>query len=146
MAERAYFFGAMRYVDRVEAVDVPEGPDRMPVLEGDQPGVWVVDEQNDTDGKLLKGKGHPLHKEAARHYMVQSVRFVNQALMSSGHGWMDAAPEIERLRPEVYAVNEDGDVPEKRTFCEKHGLQYVVLKRRPKEGLPRRSSTDLRGF
>ena len=46
----------------------------------------------------------------------------------------------------MYAVNEDGDKPEKREFCEAHGMQYVVLKRTPKEGLPRRQSTDLRGF
>ena len=60
--------------------------------------------------------------------------------------WMDAAPEIDRLQPDVYAVNEDGDKPEKRAFCEEHGLEYAVLKRAPEEGLPRRQSTDLRGF
>jgi hypothetical protein len=59
---------------------------------------------------------------------------------------MDAEPEIAQIRPHIYAVNEDGDKPEKRAFCAEHGLEYVVLKRTPKEGLPRRSSTDLRGF
>jgi hypothetical protein len=43
-------------------------------------------------------------------------------------------------------VNEDGDVPEKRAFCKEHGIEYVVLKRTPKEGLPERLSTNLRGF
>ena len=47
---------------------------------------------------------------------------------------------------EIYAVNEDGDKPEKRDFCALHGLEYVVLKRDPAPGLPRRQSTDLRGF
>ena len=61
-------------------------------------------------------------------------------------GWLDAEPEIVRLRPAVYAVNEDGDRPEKREYCEKHGIRYVVLKRQPKPGLVRRTSTDLRGF
>jgi hypothetical protein len=59
---------------------------------------------------------------------------------------MDAEPEIALIQPDVYAVNEDGDIPEKREFCRAHGLEYVVLKRTPKEGLPRRQSTDLRGF
>jgi hypothetical protein len=77
---------------------------------------------------------------------VQSVRFVTQALISSGQGWMDAEPEIERIRPDIYVVNEDGDQPEKREFCNQHGLEYVVLRREPKPGLPRRRSTDLRGF
>ncbi len=59
---------------------------------------------------------------------------------------MDAEPEIDRIKPDRYAVNEDGDKPEKREFCEQHDLEYVVLKRVPKEGLPRRESTHLRGF
>ena len=78
--------------------------------------------------------------------MVQSIRFVNRALVSSGHGWMDAEPEIERIRPDIYLVNEDGDQPEKRDFCKQHELEYVVLTREPKPGLPPRRSTDLRGF
>jgi len=101
---------------------------------------------HDANIKLLKGDGHPMFSQAERRYMVQSVRFVKQALISSGHGWMDAEPEIEVIRPDLYAVNEDGDVPEKRSFCKQHGIEYVVLKRIPKEGLPSRQSTNLRGF
>ena len=101
---------------------------------------------HDENIRLLKGAGHPLFNQEVRLYMVQSIRHVRQALISSGTGWMDAEPEIALLKPDIYAVNEDGDKPEKRAFCAEHGLQYVVLKRRPKEGLPRRQSTDLRGF
>jgi len=101
---------------------------------------------SDRNVKLLKGEGHPLFCEDERRYMVQSIRYVTQALVSSGSGWMDAEPEIAKIKPDMYAVNEDGDKPEKREFCEKHGLQYVVLKRTPKEGLPKRMSTNLRGF
>jgi 5-methyltetrahydrofolate corrinoid/iron sulfur protein methyltransferase len=77
---------------------------------------------------------------------VEAIRYVKQGLISSGHGWMDAEPEIDHIRPDYYVVNEDGDKPEKRDYCEKHGIEYVVLKRLPKEGLPRRESTKLRGF
>ncbi len=101
---------------------------------------------SDQNVQFLKGTGHPLFPQDERRYMVQSVRFVKQALISSGEGWMDAEPEIFRIKPDIYAVNEDGDQTEKRSFCELHGIQYVVLKRTPKEGLPRRISTDLRGF
>jgi len=101
---------------------------------------------HDANLRLLKGEGHPLFPEAERRYMAQSIRFVKQALISTGHGWMDAEPEIERLKPDAYAVNEDGDKPEKRAFCASHGLEYLVLKREPKPGLTRRTSTDLRGF
>ena len=101
---------------------------------------------HDANIRLLKGEGHPMFSQDERRYMVQSVRFVRQALISSGHGWMDAEPEIAVIKPDIYAVNEDGDVPEKRAFCKEHGIEYVVLKRIPKTGLPKRQSTSLRGF
>jgi cytidyltransferase-like protein len=101
---------------------------------------------NDANVRHLKGEGHPLFSEGLRRYMVQSVRYVKQAVLTKGMGWMDAAPNIDEIRPDIYAVNEDGDRPEKQAFCDDHGLEYVVLQRRPKEGLTRRSSTDLRGF
>ena len=109
-------------------------------------GELIVTVGNDANVRHLKGAGHPLQTQDERRYMVGAIRFVSQALVTSGHGWMDAEPEIERLKPDMYAVNEDGDVPEKRTFCQAHGLKYVVLKRTPKDGLSKRSSTDLRGF
>jgi len=101
---------------------------------------------HDDNIRLLKGEGHPMFPQDERRYIVQSIGYVKQALVSSGHGWMDAEPEIAKIRPDIYAVNEDGDQPEKRAFCEEHGLEYVVLKRLPKEGLPKRQSTVLRGF
>jgi cytidyltransferase-like protein len=101
---------------------------------------------HDENVKLLKGEGHPMFSQEERRYMVQSIRHVTRAVVSTGTGWMDAAPEIERIKPDIYAVNEDGDKPEKRQFCAEHGLEYVVLKRTPKEGLTRRESTSLRGF
>ena len=101
---------------------------------------------HDANIRLLKGEGHPLLPQAERVYMVHAVRFVHQALISTGHGWMDAEPEVALIKPHFYVVNEDGDKPEKRAFCGEHGIEYVVLKRIPKEGLPRRESTLLRGF
>ena len=59
---------------------------------------------------------------------------------------MDAEPEIKRVNVQAYVVNDDGDKPEKRAYCAETGLEYIVLKRTPAPGLPRRQSTDLRGF
>ncbi|MGZ9164950.1 MAG: adenylyltransferase/cytidyltransferase family protein [Anaerolineales bacterium] len=109
-------------------------------------GELYVGVGHDANIRLLKGELHPLFPEAERRYMVQAIRFVREAHITSGHGWMDAEPEIQRLGIDVYAVNEDGDKPEKRAFCAAHGLEYVVRRRDPAPGLPRRQSTDLRGF
>jgi cytidyltransferase-like protein len=101
---------------------------------------------HDENVHALKGEGHPMFSQDERRYMVQAIRTVKEALISTGHGWMDAEPEIARIKPDIYAVNEDGDKPEKRDFCARFGIDYVVLKRLPKEGLYRRESTFLRGF
>jgi cytidyltransferase-like protein len=100
---------------------------------------------HDANIRLLKGEGHPLIPQDERRYMVGSIKFVKQALISTGDGWLDAEPEIKRLKPDIYAVNEDGDKGGKREYCEKMGIEYLILKRTPAPGLPKRS-TDLRGF
>jgi cytidyltransferase-like protein len=101
---------------------------------------------HDENIRLLKGEGRPLFPAEERRYVVGSIRLVKAALISTGKGWMDAEPEIQKIRPEIYVVNEDGDVPEKRAYCGSHGLEYIVLKRTPAPGLPKRTSTDLRGY
>jgi glycerol-3-phosphate cytidylyltransferase-like family protein len=101
---------------------------------------------HDANVRLLKGEGHPRYSQEHRRYMAGSIRHVHRALISSGSGWMDAEPEIAVIEAQIYAVNEDGDKPEKREFCRVHGLEYLVLRRLPAAGLPPRTSTDLRGF
>lgn len=101
---------------------------------------------HDANIRLLKGAGHPLLPQEERRYLVGAVRHVKRAWISSGMGWLDAEPEIARIRPDIYAVNEDGDREEKRRFCAERGIEYLVLKRTPAPGLPQRSSTHLRGF
>lgn len=101
---------------------------------------------HDANIRLLKGAGHPLLSQEERRYLAGSIRYVTQALISSGNGWLDAEPEIQQLKADVYAVNEDGDQGGKREYCAQHGLEYLVLKRLPAPGLPKRTSTDLRGY
>jgi len=109
-------------------------------------GDLFVDIGSDANIRLLKGKNHPLFPQGERLYMVRAVRHVCQAFIGSGYGWMDAAPEMNRIKPSIYLVNEDGDRPEKRAYCEEMKIEYVVLQRLPKDGLPSRESTGLRGF
>lgn len=95
---------------------------------------------------LLKGEGHPLFPEVERLYWVQSIRFVKKAMISTGHGWLDAVPELNKIKPDMFVVNSDGDNSEKREYFKKSKITYIVLERTPKPGLPARVSTDLRGF
>ncbi len=101
---------------------------------------------HDKNIEALKGPGHPMFTEDERRYCAGAIRFVQKALISTGDGWLDAEPEIRRLAPDIYVVNEDGDKDVKKKYCKENGIEYIVLKREPKPGLKRRTSTDLRGF
>jgi cytidyltransferase-like protein len=114
--------------------------------EASQHGDLYVVVGHDANIRLLKGAGRPLFPQRERRYILGTIRFVKAALISSGNGWLDAEPEMRIIRPDIYAVNEDGDVPEKREYCRQHGIEYLVLKRAPAPGLPQRSSTTLRGY
>jgi len=101
---------------------------------------------NDESVTAHKGPGHPLFAAEVRRYLVGAVRHVHRALVATGSGWLDAAPEMESLGAQVLIVNQDGDRPEKRDYCALHGIAYHVLERAPRPGLSRRSSTELRGY
>jgi len=101
---------------------------------------------HDANIALLKGAHHPMFKQDERRGIVASLKTVHQAFISTGEGYLDAAPEIARIKPDIYAVNDDGDKGGKGDFCKEKGIEYVVLKRTPKAGLTQRSSTELRGF
>jgi hypothetical protein len=53
---------------------------------------------------------------------VQSVRFVKADAHLQRARLDGCRAGGRKIRPHIYAVNEDGDKPEKRAFCEQHGL------------------------
>ena len=83
---------------------------------------------HDANVRALKGEGHPMFSQDERRYMAGAVRYVRQALVSTGHGWLDAEPELMRIKPDMYAVNEDGDKPEKEKFCREHGIDRFLIR------------------
>lgn len=91
----------------------------------------------------LKGRA-PVNTEDERLYMVKSVKCVKDAFISQGSGMLDFLPEFEAIQPDIFVVNQDGHTPDKQDLCARHGVEYVVLKRKPHEGLAPRSTTGLR--
>jgi cytidyltransferase-like protein len=89
----------------------------------------------------LKGKA-PYFSQEERKFMVGSIRYVEEAAISSGMGMLDFAEDMARLKPDIFVVNFDGSTPEKRELCKKNGVEYIVLERIPEEGLPARSSSE----
>ena len=98
-----------------------------------------------SDNTILKYKNHQtVYKEQERLFMVKSIRYVKDAYINQGSGIMDFVPTIDIVKPDILVVNEDGSNDDKRRFCQEHGIEYVVLKRTPAEGLEARSSTSLK--
>jgi cytidyltransferase-like protein len=98
-----------------------------------------------SDETILRLKGHrTLYSEKERLFMVKAIRYVKDAFINQGSGVMDFVPTVDFLKPDIFVVNEDGSKPEKEDFCKERGIEYVVLKRVPQEGLEARSSTDLK--
>ncbi len=86
----------------------------------------------------------PVNAEQERLFMVKAVRWVKDAFISTGSGMLDFENELRTLKPDYFVVNADGDTPEKRLLCDSLGITYVVLERKPQEGLQARSTTALR--
>jgi cytidyltransferase-like protein len=93
----------------------------------------------------IKGRA-PINSEQERLFMVRSVGCVKGAFISRGSGILDFVAEMEALRPDVFVVNEDGNIPAKQDLCAAMGVEYVVLQREPYPGLTARSSTSLRAL
>ena len=91
----------------------------------------------------LKGR-EPVNNEDERLYMVKSLSVVKEAFISRGSGMLDFIHELVDIKPDIFIVNTDGNTPDKRTLCEELSIEYKVLHREPRNGLPPRSTTDLR--
>jgi len=98
-----------------------------------------------SDKTIEELKGHKtMYSEQERLFMVQAIRYVKQAYINQGSGMLDFLPTLDLVHPDCLVVNEDGDRDEKRALCRERGMEYIVLKRVPNEGLKARSSTTLK--
>lgn len=96
-----------------------------------------------SDENVLKLKGKaPYFNQEERKFMVGAVRYVEEAVISSGMGMLDFAEDMASLKPDIFVVNHDGSTPGKQDLCCKLGVEYVVLERIPEKGLPVRSSSE----
>jgi cytidyltransferase-like protein len=91
----------------------------------------------------LKGRSTVNH-EQERLFMVKSVSCVREAFISHGSGILDFEAELREMMPDYFIVNADGHIAEKRDLCQKLGIQYIILERKPHPGFEARSTTQLR--
>jgi cytidyltransferase-like protein len=91
----------------------------------------------------LKGRT-PVNSQEERLYMVKSVGCVTDAFISRGSGILDFVEELKQIKPDIFIVNADGNVPAKKKLCDDLDIEYIILERTPHPGLDARSTTDLR--
>jgi len=100
-----------------------------------------------SDQTIKELKGRPtIYSQEERLFMISELRCVKECRVNRGSGILDFLPELDDIRPDVLVVNEDGNTQEKVEICKARNIRYLVLKRKPHEGLPGRSTTELRTF
>lgn len=98
-----------------------------------------------SDVTIKKLKGRDVYwTEEERMYVVKNLRMVKSAFIARGTGGLDFVSEMNKLKPDCFVVNKDGDFKDKRELCEKMGIEYKVLERIPHPGFLPRSSTEIR--
>jgi cytidyltransferase-like protein len=70
----------------------------------------------------LKGR-ETINSEDERKYMINSIKYVKQAVVNTGSGHMDFVEEIKTIKPDRFVVNEDGDSPDKIALCKQLGCR-----------------------
>jgi len=113
--------------------------------EASQYGKLFVGIGSDKSIAQLKGRA-TVNKQDERLFMIRAIRYVDTAWINYGMGNMDFEDDLlkHNVWIDTLIVNEDQDIEEKRALCKKHNLKYIVLKRVPEPGLPRRSTTSIR--
>jgi cytidyltransferase-like protein len=85
-----------------------------------------------------------VNNQDERLFMVQSVRWVEEAFISRGSGKLDFIEELKEIKPDYFLVNGEGHSSEKEELCKSLGIDYLILKREPYQNLIPRSTSELR--
>lgn len=82
--------------------------------------------------------------ENQRLFIVSMIKCVKKAFISSGSGNLDFIKELKEIKPDIFIVNNDGDIKEKRKLCKSLGIEYKVLKRISPKNIKHISSQEIR--
>lgn len=80
-----------------------------------------------------------------RVFMVSSIKYVHDAKVSSGVGEFDFITDFDKVKPDIYFVNEDcSNLDKRKVICKQLGIDIVIKPRKPAQGLEVRSSTSIK--
>ena len=74
------------------------------------------------DRTIMELKGRPpVNSQSERKYLLEALRHVKACVVNSGSGFMDFVAELDRVAPDIFIVNEDGNTPAKAELCRQRG-------------------------
>lgn len=82
---------------------------------------------SDKNHELLKDTP-PLFSELERLRLVRSLSCVRDAFISKGVGPVDFENALNRVKPDIFAINADGHTPDKEAVCRRMAVEYRVLR------------------
>ncbi|MDD5489585.1 MAG: adenylyltransferase/cytidyltransferase family protein [Candidatus Moranbacteria bacterium] len=98
--------------------------------------ILIVGTGPDADLKNYKGEKRPILNEQLRLKMISSMKVVDYAfilppvLSDSGNLLGNLERIFEKLRPDIYAINDDAfDIPYREKITKKLNIKLAVLKR-----------------
>ena len=108
-------------------------------------------------GDLYVGMGNDDSVEQYKHkpvfwtaeerlYMVKAIRYVTDASINDGMSLTDFITNPMFLGCDILVVGKDRDCLRLRNLCESLSKEYIVFDRIHAEGLPHRSSTEIRDY
>lgn len=104
-------------------------------------GKLYVSINRDSNILVLTGK-KPYISEQERLYIVSSIKYVEDAFLPSGTGKLDFEPDMKKLKPDIFIVNNEDHSADKEALCKKEGVEYTVLERIHEPGLPGLSGSE----
>lgn len=73
---------------------------------------------------------------AEREYFIQALRCVAAIHFSQDSLEPDALPELGSFKPGIWVVDEKSGSPNRKAFCESHGIEYRILRDKDYAGFP----------
>ena len=73
-----------------------------------------------------------------RKVLLESIRHIDKVVVGNDDGGVwDFVPEFLLEKPDILATTtDDNHIEAKRKFCEKHGVEFVVLPKTPPKATP----------
>jgi len=96
---------------------------------------------SDQSSLINKGK-RPIYTQQERAYILSSVQYVSEVFTPKDCTLLNFSQYLNNF--DIFIINEDGHTEEKKEICETSGVEYIVLKRVPSEGLAENSSSSLK--